>query len=195
MACTLTSKGLECFSGRKIIKKALEEAGFEKDKLKDKNILICTLPKYGIEEVLTNAVLELGFVREKIHICSKQMERRLYDFVYVSEGNIYELASFLFDECKAEDIIKESIKNGPGYYIGASAGAMLASTTIKFAAEKNEIGLTDYHGLDLLGKEYGGTVFIPHYNKREFERWKRFTPEIVEYAFATNIPENGFKNF
>ena len=200
MVCTLTSKGLENSFGRKIIKKALKKAGYNKDSLRNKSILLCTLPKYGIEEVLTKAVIEeLGFARENVYICSKEMERRVYDFVYVSEGNIYVLASFLLNECDAENIIKESIKKG-GYYIGASAGAMLASTTIRFARDfdKSLAGaITDLHGLGLLDKTYGATVFIPHYNRAEFERWKRLTPEIMEfeYGLVTNIPENGFRNF
>lgn len=87
MICTLTSKGLESSLGRKIIKKALKEAGYAENELKEKSILLSTHLKYGIEEVLISAALELGFVRENIHICSKQMEKQLYDFVYVSEGN------------------------------------------------------------------------------------------------------------
>lgn len=189
----LASKGIQTREGEKIIHKALEKARYDSKNLSNKSILLCALPEYGIEKVLINAAMRLGFTRENIFVYETGMIGQTFDFSYVSEGNVFRISAWLKDT-GAEEIIKTSVKAG-GTYIGVSAGAMLAGSSIEFGRdfEQNRIGLTDMRGLSLLENIYGSSIIIPHYSKKEFGKWRRLTPEVFKYEFVDYIPEKGVR--
>ena len=86
-----------------------------------------------------------------------------------------------------------------GFYIGASAGAMLATTSICFAEDfdKNFVGISDLKGLDLLPSTFGKNTLIPHYNKEEFLRWKKNTSieKLDQFDYIDYITDMGYKLF
>ena len=194
----LTSKGFQTERGevliRKGIKKALKEVG--EITPASKTILLCSPARYGIGEILLNKTLKFGFDLDNIRLfdgtqsISKFQPYETFDFCYVGEGNVFEIKDLL-KIAGIDEIIYRSFLNG-GTYIGASAGAMLSGSTIEFGMdfEANRIGLTDMSGLNLIKN----SVIVPHYSRREFERWKAASStEINRYEFVDYVPENGYK--
>ena len=201
----LTSRGLNCETGRQVIKSALKKCLGEeyRNYLADKTIMLCSIKEYGISDILTEAAISLGFNKENIvHwdeavLPAYKAKFDTFSFCYVSEGNTFQIAHML-RLTGGDSIIRKSVTAG-GYYIGASAGAMLATSSIRFAEDfdMNFVRLTDYTGLDLLPETLGKSTIIPHYNKEQFLRWKKNTPEYLleEFDYIDYISEKKCKLF
>ena len=201
----LTSHGLNCQLGRTALRKGLKVAiGKEfQSELEFQSIVLFTMKDYGINNLLREVAIRFGFRNENIVVWdeevlygSKKLDK-LYDWSYVSEGNIFELKQML-RITGGERIILDSVNAG-GSYIGASAGAILATTSIVFAQDfdRNSVGVDDFHGLDLLPACLGKTTVVPHYTKREFGRWKRNTPkeQLSKFDYIDYIPNTGYRVF
>ncbi|MGN0650407.1 MAG: Type 1 glutamine amidotransferase-like domain-containing protein [Oscillospiraceae bacterium] len=198
----LTSKGLNCKQGREIITSALESCpgGNFREYFSDKTIMLCTLCEYEIGELLTDAALALGFRRENIvvwdeYVSKSDMSRfSTYDVCYVSEGNTFQLAQTL-RLTGADSVIGRSVSGG-GMYIGASAGAILATSGIEYALDRNCVMLTDYSGLDILPAELGKTALLPHFDAERFAVWLRENEYFAEnYDYIDFIPDTEYKLF
>ena len=198
----LASHGFNCGIERNSIERAMVEA-FEstyKTQVSDQTIALFTMSEYEISELLRSVAVELGFKDGNIQIWDEHIPdhvkrgKKAYDWCYVSEGNTFEICNML-RLTGGEGIIKQSMDNG-GSYIGASAGVMLASSSIEFAGhfEQNIVGINDFHDFGILPKELGRTMIIPHYTKRQFERYKRNTPKwkLEKYDYITYIPNTGY---
>ena len=201
----LTSRGLNCEDGRVVIKRAIKKCIGENYKafLTDKSLMICVIEEYGVNELLINEAVTLGFTRENIVLWDEHVSKEIkastktFDFCYVSEGNTFQIAQML-RLTGGDTVIKNSVTAG-GFYIGASAGAILATSDFAFAADfdKNFVRLTDFEGLNLLPESLGRTTIIPHYDEAMFERWKSNTPEyrLEEYDYIDCISDRQYKLF
>ena len=201
----VTSRGLNGKVGRRAIKSALKQCLGEKygEYLADKTIMLCTIEEYGVDELLIESAIALGFQKENIVIWNENISRedkskfKTFSFCYVSEGNTFQIAQML-RLTGADSVIQKSISQG-GFYIGASAGAILAGNSIKFAKDfdTNFVRLTDFEGLNLLPASLGKAVLIPHYNKKQFLRWKKNTPAYLleEFDYIDYIPDTKYKLF
>jgi dipeptidase E len=159
----LTSRGLNTQTGKALIKKILRKIDAE-----DK-ILLITMAEYGINEILRNACAEMGFQKSNIFIYdgeSKVDTDITFQYVYVSEGNTFELLDMIKRQGVME-IIKQNFLQG-ACYIGSSAGAMIAGSDIRLALDfdRNFVRMEDFTSLGL----FDGTV-IPHYTKAQFRKY------------------------
>lgn len=167
----LTSFGLTSGVGRKLIIEALKGVD-----LTDKRIFLFHEPYYSIESTLRDVCVSMGFKPENVILSGEQAcngDILKVDFLYCTEGNTFEIMSLL-RERGLDKVFVEAFNNGASY-IGASAGAMIAGSSIEEAGsfDKNMVGLTDLRGLSL----FEGIV-IPHYNKTEVKRYIKNTPGI-----------------
>ena len=128
------------------------------------------------EKILEDACVNLGFKKENVILSGQQksnVELLDVDYVYVTEGNTFEILLML-RERGLDSIIEEAVKKG-ATYIGSSAGAMIAGTDVEEALnfDRNYVGLSDFKGLCL----FDGIV-IPHYTKEELKRYVHNSPGI-----------------
>jgi dipeptidase E len=127
------------------------------------------MAEYGINEILRNACAEMGFQKSNIFIYdgeSKVDTDITFQYVYVSEGNTFELLDMIKRQGVME-IIKQNFLQG-ACYIGSSAGAMIAGSDIRLALDfdRNFVRMEDFTSLGL----FDGTV-IPHYTKAQFRTY------------------------
>lgn len=172
----LTSYGLTTGVGRKNIGKEL--ANYD---LVNKKIFLFHEPHYSIETILIDVCCDLGFKRENVILSGQQDsidEIIECDFYYCTEGNTFEVLS-LMRERGVDRAIKTGFDIGNKLYIGASAGAAVAGTSIEEIKDfdRNFVGMTDFTGLRL----FDG-IIIPHYTKTELKRYIKNTPGI-EYKY------------
>lgn len=172
----LTSYGLTTGVGRKNIGKEL--ANYD---LINKKIFLFHEPHYSIETILIDVCCDLGFKRENVILSGQQDsidEIIECDFYYCTEGNTFEVLS-LMRERGVDRAIKTGFDIGNKLYIGASAGAAVAGTSIVEIKDfdRNFVGMTDFTGLRL----FDG-IIIPHYTKAELKRYINNTPGI-EYKY------------
>lgn len=87
------------------------------------------------------------------------------DAVYVQGGNTFYLM-YHAQKSGFEQAIREFLDRG-GYYIGVSAGSIIAGTNVGIAApeDPNDIGLTDMTGMGLVD-----LIISPHYEERLEEK-------------------------
>lgn len=201
----LTSRGLNCSLGRKVIDSGLTEciSTDYHNKLSDKTIMLCTINEYKIDTILTNAAVSLGFSPKNITIwddtfCAKRnTDNDVFDYIYVTEGNTFQIMQML-RLTAGDKIIKKSMLNG-GFYIGASAGAIIACTSIELASDfdSNFVRITNYEGLNILPDSLGNTALMPHFTEELFEEWKNSIPSYIsdKYDYIDYIPDDGFKIF
>lgn len=201
----LTSRGLNCKVGRQAIRRGLKKCIGENYErvFSDLTIMLCTISEYGINKMLMDAAIALGFREENIliwdeNISNENKERfECFSVCYVTEGNTFQIMHMM-KLTGADKVIKKSVAEG-GYYIGASAGAMIAASSIEFASDfdTNFVRLNEFEGLDLLPVELGETAVIPHYDKKQFERWKRNTSSYLleKYNYIDYIPDTRYKIF
>lgn len=197
----LTARGLNCSQGQRAIVRAIKTCiGDDYKKFfSDKTILVCTIKEYGINELLRDQVIKLGFKPENIDLCDGDnlFTSQNWDCIYISESNTFQIAEML-RRMEVWEKIKASINSG-GLYIGASAGAILATSSIMFASDfdKNFVRLSELDGLDILPKSLGKTTLIPHYNKQQFLRWMKNTPreQISVYDWIGYIANCQFRVF
>lgn len=89
----LTARGLNSETGQKIIRKCLpKEENREK-----KTILLVSIKKYGIDKILKQASMELGFPEEYIFLASEHIDLKKIqpDYIYVTEGNVYQVLDYM----------------------------------------------------------------------------------------------------
>lgn len=161
------SDGLTTKIGFKLLKNSLSD-----NNLNRKRILIVMPPKYDLEEALYNSFGLLGFEKGNIIFFSKNLNLdEHFDYIYVTEGNTFEILDFINRNGLAK-IIKRIFKSGNSVYIGSSAGAMIAGKDIKLAIDfdQNLTGITNLKALCL----FDGTI-IPHYTHSELKRYVKLT--------------------
>lgn len=83
----LTSRGLNTEIGRNVIKKCLGEDIKTADA-----ILVITMARYGISDMLRDACIEIGFSNANIFVYDGEREfdiKRIFQYVYISEVKIF----------------------------------------------------------------------------------------------------------
>ena len=158
----LLSQGLTTKGGKKLLSRTLP------NDLKEKGILLISLPRYGIDESLVSSCKALGFTEENITLYRAGMNLMDdYHYIYVTEGNSFEILDFM-KRNNLLDYIRFSVREKNTDYIGVSAGAMIAGRDIQLAKDfdENRIWMTDFTALGL----FDGTI-IPHYTRAEFKRY------------------------
>lgn len=103
-----------------------------------------------------------------------------FDVVYVCGGNTFAILKKLRETGLGDFIIRQ-VRNG-AIYVGVSAGSIIAGPSVEIAGwgsegDKNEIGLQDLTGFNLVGIE----VF-PHFHEElrsEVEEFKKKVPYKV----------------
>lgn len=153
----------------------------------DRTILIIE-PNEKISEILKEACEKIGFISSEIRCSYENPDREIcYDYVYVGEGNSFEILDYMRKN-QWLDYVKKALSEGT-CYIGASAGAAIIGQDIKLIrhVEKDFIGLTSYKTLGL----FDGAI-IPHYTRKELIRFLQNVPtnEINVYQKITNIQNN-----
>lgn len=161
------SDGLTSKIGFKLLKDSLSDYNLSR-----KRILIVVPPEYDLEEALYISCELLGFVKENIIFFSEKLNfEEHYDYIYVTEGNAFEILDYMKRNGIVE-LITKCFKSGNCVYIGSSAGAMIAGTDIKLASDfdKNHNNSTDLGALCL----FNGTI-IPHYSHTDLKRYINLT--------------------
>lgn len=155
MRLFLLSTGLEGPLGTAFIKKHIR-----KEQVLGKRILVISLPWVGTDKPYRNNCLEWGF-EEKDIVLSEDFEPQMgaeFEFVYVTAGNTFEVLQYMRQKDLCEVVAEIARK---GTYVGASAGAIIAGTDIRLAADfdENRIGMPveEQQGVGL----FEGTI-IPH---------------------------------
>lgn len=183
----LTSYGLTSIVGKKLIQNELAKDG----DLSDKRIFLFHEPYYSIERTLVNICLNMGFKEENIILSGQQKSNEdllTVDYVYITEGNTFEIMTLLREHGLVE-VLQKAVENG-ATYIGASAGAMIAGSSIEEALsfDRNFVCLDDFTGLEL----WSDSVIIPHYTQKELKRYVRNTPGMKDrYKHIYSIPNSG----
>lgn len=173
----LLSYGLTTKVGRELIYKELKK---EKS-LEDKRITLFYEPYYSITDLLMDVCVNMGFQRENIYLInnpkSEDNAKNILesDYIYVTEGNTFEILSLL-REYDIIEPIRKAVANGTTY-IGASAGAMIAGVSIKEAEnfDRNFLLMKNMEGLCL----FDG-IILPHYEPAERMRYIANSPGILE---------------
>ncbi len=170
----VTSYGLTSKIGRKLIAKELKK---DSD-LHNKKVFLFHEPYYSIEDILVNVCAEIGFQRENVMVVdsAKAVQQvEVADYIYITEGNIFKILDRI-RKYGITEAIKEAVERGC-VYIGASAGAMLAGTSVEEALnmDENRTLLDDFTALEL----YDGLI-LPHYEKNELKRYIANSPGITK---------------
>ena len=163
----ITSKGLNTRLGFELIKKELQK----EESISSKTILLVYEPYFSVESILIRACMEIGFQKNHIFLCNDRTPKDFFykaDYIYVSEGNTFELFDILQQQNHLPNI-KEAVLFYGATYIGASAGAIIAGSTIKTASlvlhESNFSGVKDMDGMNLLNDR----AVLPHYKEEMVE--------------------------
>lgn len=162
----LTSHGLNSNKGAKLIANQLQ--GYD---LTSKHILLVIPTKYqsfGIDIIVIKHCEKMGFKHENIYLSTQALPEKV-DYIYVTEGNTFEILHHLRERIILQThenlttYIRRNVASG-SFYIGASAGAILAGVDVKLALnfDKNLYNTTDFTALGL----FSGTI-IPHYTSIE----------------------------
>ena len=182
----LTARGLNSETGQKIIRKCLpKEENSEK-----KTILLISIKKYGIDKILKQASMELGFPEEYIFLASEHIDLKKIqpDYIYVTEGNVYQVLDYMRKNGLLR-FIQQQMKRTDCTYIGSSAGAMIAGTDIYLAEDfdENIVGLTDLRALGL----FDGSI-IPHYSRQDLIRYINNSKQedIRHYSELYSVDDN-----
>lgn len=108
---------------------------------------------------------ELDISTASYETIKKKLES--HDYIYVSGGNTF----FLLQELKrtgADELMIAEINKGK-FYIGESAGAIVAAPTIEYSSEMDDktkaLSLTEYSGLNLI--EF---YIVPHAENWKFKK-------------------------
>lgn len=182
----LTARGLNSETGWKIIRKCLTK----EENLEKKTILLISIKEYGIDDMLKQASMELGFTEEHIFLASEQIDLKTMhlDYIYVTEGNVYQILDYMRKNGLLK-FIQEQMKRADCTYIGSSAGAMLAGKDIYLAKDfdKNSVGLTDLRALRL----FNGSV-IPHYSRQNLKCYIKNSnqEDIRRYSELYSVDDN-----
>lgn len=120
---------------------------------------------------------------EMIRSAPELNERNLneYSFIFIGGGNTFKLLDEL-KECGALETLKKYILGG-GTVFGGSAGAIILGGSIELAGfeDENEVGMTDFAGIDVLN---GVSIFC-HFGNEDEEK----TARSIEYVKALSENE------
>lgn len=131
----LTSYGITSKVGRDLIEKELKR---ESANLKDKKIFLCHEPYDAWKDAFIEGCLKMGFSRKNIVFSGEnwleeysdengsvdEVEKLLYfDYIYVTEGNVFEILSVLRERGLIEPI-RKAVSLGI-IYVDAGAGAAM----------------------------------------------------------------------
>ena len=96
------------------------------DDISKKSMFIVSYPPYGVDDIIVNnAVKIMGFQKENLYLSAEGVPKGIIpDYVYVTEGNIFEVLKYMRDNLFI-DYIKVLMKNENSTYIGSSAGAII----------------------------------------------------------------------
>lgn len=183
----MLSNGITTAPGKRNLKKILEGVD-----LKIKRILLISPPHYEMDAFLVRVCLDQGFSPGNVEVFEAgKVPQEKYDYVYITEGNTFEILKFLQDNDLLETI-RDLVLRKNAEYIGASAGAVLAGKDVKLALDfdKNKAGVTDYKALHL----FDGTV-IPHYTKENLKQYLRnsLRDSVDSYNCIYNIADGRMK--
>ena len=176
----LNSKGFNTRAGTCTIRTKLLELGYEDLSLK--TIFAASLPAYEVDDIIVNNLTEIaGFRRENIYMSADGIHKNVApDFIYVTEGNTFEVLNYMRQH-RLIEYIREMYSTNPNtVYIGSSAGAMIAGTDIMLAGDfdSNAVGMMDYTALGL----FEGTI-IPHYEPEQLERYLDETQDHIKNRY------------
>lgn len=159
MKLILNSNGLNTKKGFEQIYRTISQYD-----LLSRTIYIVSHPAYELDEKIMRSCLEMGFLLENIYFSKDGILNKKFDFVYITEGNTFEIMRYMRDN-RLDTFVTSLCKNG-AVYIGSSAGAIIASEDIMFAKDfdSNYSGIYDYSGLGL----FDGIV-LPHYNSEQLK--------------------------
>lgn len=178
----LTSKGLTTGIGRDLI-----GAEIRKFDLSGKRIFVFHEPNIFTEPTIREACISMGFEDCNIVFSSKYNIVNC-DFYYVGEGNSYEILS-LMRKRNVDKAILSGFADGNKVYIGSSAGAAIAGSSIEemMDFDTNFVGMRDFKALGL----YDGLI-IPHYNRHELKNYIKNSSGIEDkYKNIMNVPNEG----
>jgi len=176
----LTSNGLSNLSAQEIVKKFVEIS-------ENKTAVIITTAARDKENnkwviVTKEQFLELGY--ERVDFLDLEIYQKIdlspYATVYVAGGNTFKLLKFVQESNFKEEVIK--LLNNNGLYIGASAGAIILTPTIRIAGEitpdENLVNIENLEGINLVNFE-----LLPHYEPEllaEVEKYRKKTSNEVK---------------
>ena len=97
-----------------------------------------------------------------------------YTAVFIGGGNTYKLLKHI-KESRFDVKLVEYLNSG-GFVYGGSAGAIIFGSTINTAeyADANDVGLTDFSGLNLVG----GKDILCHYSPKDDDFIKRYPNDL-----------------
>jgi len=132
--------------------------------------------------VTQNEFLDMGF--ESADFLDLETDQNIdlsnYSVVYVAGGNTFKLMKYVGESNFKQEVV--NLLNRGGVYIGSSAGAIIATPTIKIAGEitpdENSVNLTNLEGMGLVDFEV-----LPHFEKSlniELENYKNKTKNDVK---------------
>ena len=175
----LTSNG---FENPKIGKNFLDVFGKDPEEIKLLFIPIASRTEeelYYVEES-RKELFDLGIKKENIKDYNLDREiddEELNDFdsIYVCGGNTFYLLHILRENGFDKKIIN-MVNNGI-VYVGVSAGSILVGPNVEISGidvswDKNDVGLKDTFGLNLIDK-----IISPHYTKKEEKIIKQYEKE------------------
>lgn len=157
--------------------------------LKDKKIFVVSFPENGLEKSILDNCITIGFDKENILFSIDGIPDEEVSFIYVAEGNTFEmldymrkenLCNYIIDKCKAGTV-----------YIGSSAGAIIAGADIRIALEfdSNYMRMRDFTGLML----FDGAV-LPHFTYEQMQRYLDATAYDFknEYSIIYNVDNDNY---
>lgn len=189
----LTSYGLTNSIGRKQIRKAFGECNLTSDDLADKKIFLFHGPYCSIESTLVEECENLGFQKGNIILSGQHRNNQEVlncDFYYCTEGNTFEILSMLREQ-GLDCAIRNGFFQGNKFYIGCSAGAAIAGSSIEqiLDFDRNFVRMQDFSGLGL----FDG-IIIPHYTKAELKHYIDNSPGIEQkYKKIYSVKNDGCK--
>lgn len=180
----LTSNGLSSEAAIEKVKTVLPN-------LKNRSAVIITTAAKDKENnkwniITKNQFLDLGY--EEVEYLdletNPQVNLAKFSTIYVCGGNTFKLLKAIKESNFEEEVRK--LLNNYGFYIGASAGALILTPTIQIAGEvspdENLVELKDFTAFGIVDFE-----FLPHYSiemEEELEIYKNKTN--YEIKTATN---------
>lgn len=180
----LTSKGLNSYAGCRIILDRIKHEIIENSTIFIVSHMLDCINKM----VVDNCIEYMGFKLENIYLLSDGIPDIVPDFIYVGEGNVFDLLKYMRDS-GCVPYIQKVMKNDRTIYIGSSAGAMVSGIDIELGLDfdTNDVKMRDFTALHL----FDGTI-IPHYEPDNLKMYLRNSNEsiIAKYNMILSVAED-----
>ena len=157
---------------------------------RNKSVLVLPFAGFNTEscaENEKNGLVAFGFEAENVFICAgREAFARKYDYIYLPGGYTFKLLSAM-QSLNIMETLRQAVIGG-ATYIGASAGAEVASSDLEYVKlfEDNDYSCTDFIGLSLVDE-----VIIPHSDQhRVSEEMHAFLGDARRRGFLM-IPNDG----